>query len=427
MAASKFLHSLLSPLFLAQIAFSGRFRQAEQADYKLKMKNHLNVQYSGEFTVGGQVLPVIYDTGSFEVLVLSTRCNSCTESLQKYDDKKSSTFKDAGGKIAEHEFVSGLIVTEEGFETMRLGGANSPALVQGMTFWMVNRHEMDFWHEDSAIFSGIVGLSHVKAIPDGYMGDEMNTKYLLEEMHMPSFAMCLSRNSPEAPGWLEYGPSVNNKLKNMPGVFSSVNVIGDSHWATRLTSFKVADIDTKSLCKPSCSALIDSGTSLLTFPQSAQFVADKLTRMVKSDCSNINELPVLKFNLEGAEVSLPPRAYIYKGSDGTCQGAFMEADKDSQFGEVFVLGMPFLRYYYTIFDRANKQVHLARSKSNCEVVQANDDSPDHRNALFYHHTNDHFTSVGLEQIDFDEATPADLKHVLIPTWLTPDKGRMIHL
>lgn len=30
--------------------------------------------------------------------------------------------------------------------------------------------------------------------------------------------------------------------------------------------------------------------------------------------------------------------------------------QESQFGEVFILGMPFLRYYFTVFDRANKQV-----------------------------------------------------------------------
>ncbi|CAL1166364.1 unnamed protein product [Cladocopium goreaui] len=154
--------------------------------------------------------------------------------------------------------------------------------------------------------------------------------------------------------------------------FQSVDVSGDSHWATKLSKFKVDldGIDTSSLCRPSCGALIDSGTSLLTFPRSASHITEALKRKVKSDCSNLDELPTLFFELDGAEVVLPPRAYIFKVTENgspACRGAFMKVDKESQFGEVFILGMPFLRYYFTVFDRANKQVHIARSTEDCKA------------------------------------------------------------
>ena len=61
----------------------------------MRLSNHFNVQYSGRFTIGDQELPMIYDTGSFEVpasleldlwqvLVLSTKCRSCVKSLSMW-------------------------------------------------------------------------------------------------------------------------------------------------------------------------------------------------------------------------------------------------------------------------------------------------------------------------------------------------------
>eukprot|EP00438_Fugacium_kawagutii_P001251 Skav223447 [mRNA] locus=scaffold350:814571:817354:- [translate_table: standard] len=83
---------------------------------------------------------------------------------------------------------------------------------------------------------------------------------------------------------------------------------------------------------------------------------------VRSDCSNLDELPTLYFELDGAEVT--------ENGSPACRGAFMKVDKESQFGEVFILGMPFLRYYFTVFDRRNKQVHIARSTEDCKATSA---------------------------------------------------------
>ncbi|CAK9103148.1 Cathepsin D (Ddp44) [Durusdinium trenchii] len=113
----------------------------------------------------------------------------------------------------------------------------------------------------------------------------------------------------------------------LPG-FQSVDVSGDSHWATKLSKFKA---DTFGVCNFYGGALIDSGTSLLTFPRSASHITEALKRKVKSDCSNLDELPTLFFELDGAEVVLPPKAYIFKVTeeDGSpaCRGAFMKVDK----------------------------------------------------------------------------------------------------
>ncbi|CAE7415728.1 PGA [Symbiodinium pilosum] len=394
-------------------------------EYSIQLDNHLNVQYSGRFTIGEQELPVIYDTGSFEVLVLSTKCNTCVKTLSMYDYKKSRSFRDSPTHVvAEHEFVSGDVVTAEGFETLRLGKRDSPVSTSDMTFWMVQSHELKFWKTGHAIFSGIVGLSHVKKIPDGFSGDSSQDRSLLEEMHLDAFALCYQRGGIASPGWLQFGPSISAMAHDKG--FQSVDVSGDSHWATKLSQFKVDldGIDTTSLCKPSCGALIDSGTSLLTFPRSASHITDALKQKVKRDCSNLDELPTLYFELDGAEVVLPPRAYIFKvtGTDGLpyCRGAFMKVDKESQFGEVFILGMPFLRYYFTVFDRQNKQVHIARSTEDCKVAP-------HMSLLATNATaSGRSGRHGFASADFLEATPADLDDVVSPPWLNA-AGEFIRL
>merc|ERR1719316_1523594 len=48
-----------------------------------------------------------------------------------------------------------------------------------------------------------------------------------------------------------------------------------------------------------------------------------------------------------------------------CIPAFMQLDKMSQFGPVWILGMPFFRYYHSSFDRANKKMHFAKAGPKC--------------------------------------------------------------
>eukprot|EP00933_Yihiella_yeosuensis_P026834 TRINITY_DN20845_c0_g1_i1.p1 TRINITY_DN20845_c0_g1~~TRINITY_DN20845_c0_g1_i1.p1 ORF type:complete len:535 (-),score=98.59 TRINITY_DN20845_c0_g1_i1:86-1690(-) len=406
-----------------------------ETEYTVRLNNHLNVQYSGDFSIGGQAIPVIYDTGSFEVLVLSTRCLACNKHLQMYNDKNSSTFK-PGLKSAEHTFVSGKVVTDEGYDDLRLGRSDSPVVAKAMTIWMVKSHTLAFWETGNAIFSGIIGLSHVDRIPEGYSGDKDDNRYLLSQMGLDSFTLCLSRGATYGPGYLTFGKSITTLKKQHPGAFQTVDVSGDSHWAAKLAGFKVSGTgapDSSSLCKPSCGALIDSGTSLLTLPRSASALKDWLIQAVKPDCSNLASLPVLTFELDGAKVELPPKAYVFKTRSAAgvkCRGAFMQVDKESQFGETFILGMPFLRYYLTVFDRKNKQMHIARSTDNCKVL-------DHSGFVALPHANLHEQATGKDNhiiqtlgegslngageskygsfssADFTEATEGDLDQALV--------------
>ena len=49
-----------------------------------------------------------------------------------------------------------------------------------------------------------------------------------------------------------------------------------------------------------------------------------------------------------------------------CMPAFMQIDMQSKHGPVWILGMPFFRYYHTTFDRAAKNMRFAIAAPACE-------------------------------------------------------------
>merc|ERR1719401_1207464 len=159
------LFCLIAPIHAAVLRHAAsKDHSIANVNYEVTLSNFNNVQYSGIFSLGGQSLPVVYDTGSFEILVLSTRCTSCASSLAKYDSSLSTTFVSAGGLEAQHVFGSGPVNSRKGFESVWVGDANSPYNVGNMPFWEVTDHDIAVWNEH-AHFSGIVGLCHSKTVP----------------------------------------------------------------------------------------------------------------------------------------------------------------------------------------------------------------------------------------------------------------------
>jgi hypothetical protein len=354
-------------------------------DLKLELSNFKNVQYSAPISLGGQTLPAIYDTGSFEIIVLSTLCRTCAQNHVMYDHSRSTSFVGSGGMVVEHLFGSGSVRSEKGYEVVHLGAPSSPFGVQRMPFWQVISHQIAVWDEN-AHFSGIVGLGYPTFVPGGFGQESTSDKTLMAAMGVRSFAFCLERGREEAPGWLVVGPSADASSYN--GAFQTMRVIGRTHWGIQMTSFRIQGLNGQNPCRPSCGAIVDSGTSLIAVPSSALEAIAPLTQMIKRDCSNLHVLPALTLELDGHLVDLPPKAYVmktkarvYKNSSiwkallrgssydevDECSAAFMTMDKVSQYGPVWILGMSFLRHYYTVFDRSAKQIRIARSSPDCQL------------------------------------------------------------
>jgi len=354
----------------------------------MKLRNFQNVQYFGTFTAGDQELPVIYDTGSFDVILLSTLCTNCAQGPAMYDQKKSMTFDNGDGVMAQHVFGSGPVLSKRGMETCHVGPVSSPMVATGMPFWQVVDHEIDVWDKYSE-FSGIVGLGHSAHTPEmagNTTSQAVPERVLLERLGVDTFSICLERSTGAAPGWISFGPQVDSFRQST--AFRHIEVVGQIHWAVVMTQLTAGGLETGyDPCSPSCAAIIDSGTSLIAAPPAVLSRLAPVFDKISKDCSNLGDLPDITFHLGTELIILPPAIYVmqvthYVEKPQTvweamveppelvpvteCVPAFMPMDKmTGQHGPVWILGMPFLRYYYTVFERKPKAIHIAYADPGC--------------------------------------------------------------
>jgi len=349
--------------------------------YRQELHNFQNVQYFADFDIGGQKITGIFDTGSFELLVRSTRCRNCMHPTAPYDSKKSKTFV-KNGTIARHVFGSGPCISMLGYESVSVGAhLQSPR----QAFWEIVDHRISAL--DTAKFAAIVGIG-----PDFARDEESGMKSLLTNFGVQEFSVCLQRSSGSS-GFLTWGPIKQATIGHGNSVVSA-RVLGKRHWATHLHNVTFVEPSGHLVLVPcgnseGCAAIIDSGTSLIAAPSLALMQLSSQIPQIMENCSNLHKLPILHFVIDGKPFELPPQAYVMRVTGATleandiwdilffkpkirkldmCMPAFMQLDMMSQFGPVWILGMPFFRYYHTTFDMARKQMRFAKAGSDCNPV-----------------------------------------------------------
>jgi len=115
------------------------------------------------------------------------------------------------------------------------------------------------------------------------------------------------------------------------------------------------------LCSPDkCQVAVDTGTSLLAGP--TDVVAALVEKLqVADDCSNLQSLPDLGFIVGGHTLNLKAEDYVSQHSTG-CALGLMSLDIPPPKGPLFIFGDPFLRKYYTVYDREKMRVGFALAK-----------------------------------------------------------------
>eukprot|EP00927_Polykrikos_kofoidii_P031956 TRINITY_DN27361_c0_g2_i1.p1 TRINITY_DN27361_c0_g2~~TRINITY_DN27361_c0_g2_i1.p1 ORF type:complete len:422 (-),score=70.66 TRINITY_DN27361_c0_g2_i1:277-1542(-) len=354
-------------------AEGARFR-GTSIGYRQTLHNFQNVQYYADFDIGGQQISGIFDTGSFELLVRSSQCSGCVHPTPPYDRGASTSFA-PNGTVTKHVFGSGPCVSVMGYETVSVGALHA----ENQAFWEILDHRISVL--DTAKFAAIVGIG-----PNFAYGNTEKT--LLMSYGIDEFSVCLQKQS-ASDGYLTWGKVATN-LK--PEDYATAPVIGAHHWAAKLenVTFDVPGSEQVEIpcgvTQGSCTAIVDSGTSLIAAPGAALMQLSELIPQIKEDCSNLNELPTLRFVVGGNMMELPPQAYVMRVTGASleaddiwdllffkpkirkldvCMPAFMQLDMAAKTGPVWILGMPFFRYYHTTFDRKDKVMRFSRAGPNC--------------------------------------------------------------
>lgn len=186
-----------------------------------------------------------------------------------------------------------------------------------------------------------------------------------------------------------------------PGKYDFLKVIGEKHWAVKLTHFGVVHHHVAKQSKTSsksflqkqnspmaiscggfkgCAAVVDSGTSVLAVPREQLGELSDVLHIAR-DCSNFDSLPSLYFRMgvEGEERSVefevPPRSYVRKieaseaaGGSPVCMPLFVVTPlgPDASHGPVWILGAPFMREYRVMYDRDRREVGFAQNEPDAD-------------------------------------------------------------
>ncbi|KAG2716965.1 hypothetical protein I3760_03G151900 [Carya illinoinensis] len=223
------------------------------------LKNYMNAQYFGEIGIGtpAQNFTVIFDTGSSNLWVPSAKCYFSVACLfhSKYKSSHSSTYQ-KNGKSAEIHYGTGAVTGFFSQDHVKLGDL----AVKNQDFIEATREPSIAFL--TAKFDGILGLGFQEisvggAIPVWY---NMVNQSLVKE---PVFSFWLNRKiQGEQGGEIVFGGVDPNHFE---GKHTYVPVTQKGYW-----QFDLGDVlvngDTTGYCGGGCSAIADSGTSLLAGP-----------------------------------------------------------------------------------------------------------------------------------------------------------------
>mmetsp|Transcript_93641 Transcript_93641/g.297133 ORF Transcript_93641/g.297133 Transcript_93641/m.297133 type:complete len:257 (+) Transcript_93641:64-834(+) len=206
---------------------------------------------------------------------------------------------------------------------------------------------------------------------------------MVTSFNVSMFSVCLM-SRPGSPGYFVWG---DDSASHYPSLFKKVPVLGRHTWTVKMEDVRLVPrtmTDSRAVhisCQDGCGAIVDSGTSLLMVPSTVVRTIEDALGELDADCRSMKNLPHLAFNLGGHTFSLPPDAYlaevgaipsqmaslarlrVLSSRTGSCQLTIMESYSSTDWGPLWILGMPFFRKYYTTF-------HVGRSHADRELLIA---------------------------------------------------------
>jgi len=318
-------------------------------------------EYFGKITLGNpkQEFTVVFDTGSGNLLIPSKQCNdqACT-SHKRFDAFKSTSAVDIAFADAPDTPVAkggDRDVVTITFGTGEISGVfvKDDICVGSICThgdFVVATEESD---EPFSLvpFDGIFGLSlpQMSEGPHFNMFDCMIRDKVLKNNIFAVFFGAVDDEASE----ITFG---EYRKERMASELFWVPVSNPGYWQVAMEDITITN-ERLALCNGQCQVAVDTGTSLMAGPSDIIGAIIKKLK-VKGDCSNYRKLPQLGFIVGKHILNLKPEDYVDKGDEG-CSVALMTLDIPPPKGPLFIFGDPFLRKYYTVYDREKLQVGFA--------------------------------------------------------------------
>nr|CAH8849486.1 unnamed protein product [Trichobilharzia regenti] len=321
------------------------------------LENYQNIEYYGEISIGTppQEFHVIFDTGSSYLWIPSSKCKDSNTACQvhhKYDSSLSSTYKENGEEFSVE------------YGTGRASGFLSSDVIHIGELDVVDQTFGEVTDEPGSVFvpfhfDGIMGMSFEitsknSAVKPVFLN--MIDQNLVDEA---IFSIYLSRYEDKTTGGEVVFGGVDENYYT--GDITYLDLVNPEYW---MVHFDGLSVDCKEFCPGGSTALIDTGTTLISGPSKRikeinKYLGSKHTANNENllDCDKIPELPSVEIALGDKTIVLQPDDYVLEkivNGSHICKSTFIGIDFST--GPLWVFGDVFLRKVYTVFDVGNKRI-----------------------------------------------------------------------
>ncbi len=336
-------------------------------------------EYSGKVSVGNppQEFELVFDTGSANFIITSSKCENCKHRKYNSDLSKTSSKVEKLNKINSDYFTHSTIDHDEIFirfgtgdvnclmtrDSVCLGGLESSkkspstCVDKLLILEAIKESPIPF---DSVQFDGIIGLSftHLSLDKDSNFIDRLVAENKIKKKIFSFYF----NNNDESLSQVHLGGINSTKFA---GKVYFADVISKDYWEIKIDSISYGNKKLNICEEKLCTAIVDTGTSMIAGPTDFIQSLEKLS-YVQPDCSNFDLLANLRFEINGMFFNLDPEFYTFKyklqltDRDYRCFNAYMTINALSNEKKVtLLLGIPFLKKYYTVFDRDNMRIGFA--------------------------------------------------------------------
>jgi len=312
-----------------------------------------------------------FDTGSGNLLIPSKSCTAIAcLSHRPYDESSSVTAK----QIARFDLAAGEAPPDDGMgreqakisvgtgsakgllnmDRICLDSSESVCVMSGL----IEATEMTEEPFNILPYDGILGLGLTASSLDmrfNLMGNIAESNLLKRNV----FAVWIAKEEDNEDSEITFGQM------DLDRVASNIMWVGLSDTKTGMFQVKLEDYTIKGkkmgLCGiKGCQVAFDTGTNTLAGP--SRIVTPLLEQLsIDKDCSNYDSLPLLGFHFGEYELSLEPSDYVEKvGTD--CWPKINKLDLPPPTGPLMLLGEPFLKRFYTVYDRQALRMGVAVAK-----------------------------------------------------------------
>ncbi|KAF9352107.1 hypothetical protein BGX26_010018 [Mortierella sp. AD094] len=332
--------------------------------------NSLDTQWVAAMLIGtpAQEFSVVFDTGSSDLWVPSTSCQSSTcSSLRRYNPGKSSTYNQDGRtwsiNYADNSWVSGVI----GVDDITVAGIK----IKGQAFGMAS---VDTGSTAATGVDGIMGLGFDSNTQVSNIKTPITSMLSQNQIEQGIVSVWLNKASNQDASLSEGGEFIFGGVDPSlyTGTITYVPVTSDTDWEISVDQLFIGRKEL-SLSNAASSAIVDTGSSYILFPDylatafhraipNSQY-DNKLGWLIPCALANSRTVGDLTFVLGGQKFSVPLSDIVILKSEynGYCLSAidsWQELDgHGSQSG--ILLGDLFIKNQYVVYDYDKKQIGFA--------------------------------------------------------------------